>query len=115
MQASEPHLTASSATAAELWRLDGRVALVAGASSGLGARFARVLQQAGAQVLANRHGINRFCQVCPTDRAFRRRDGSCCRSEREWSRIADLHPRRSGVHSRSRSRENFTQADRCAP
>src|SRR5215831_11005251 len=34
------------------WRLDGRVALVTGASAGLGARFARVLHQAGAQVLA---------------------------------------------------------------
>ena len=35
----------------ERWRLDGRVALVTGASSGLGARFARVLHQAGANVL----------------------------------------------------------------
>jgi len=34
------------------WRLDGRVALVTGASAGLGARFARVLHQAGAHVLA---------------------------------------------------------------
>ena len=34
------------------WRLDNRVALVTGASSGLGARFARVLHQAGAHVLA---------------------------------------------------------------
>ena len=33
------------------WRLDGRLALVTGASSGLGARFARVLHQAGANVL----------------------------------------------------------------
>jgi NAD(P)-dependent dehydrogenase (short-subunit alcohol dehydrogenase family) len=33
------------------WRLDGRVALVTGASSGLGARFTRVLHQAGAHVL----------------------------------------------------------------
>src|SRR4029077_12590110 len=33
------------------WRLDGRVALVTGASSGLGARFARVLHKAGAHVL----------------------------------------------------------------
>jgi NAD(P)-dependent dehydrogenase (short-subunit alcohol dehydrogenase family) len=33
------------------WRLDGRIALVTGASSGLGARFARVLHQAGANVL----------------------------------------------------------------
>jgi len=34
------------------WRLDGRVALVTGASAGLGARFARVLHQAGGHVLA---------------------------------------------------------------
>ncbi len=34
------------------WRLDGRVALVTGASSGLGARFARVLHGAGATVVA---------------------------------------------------------------
>jgi NAD(P)-dependent dehydrogenase (short-subunit alcohol dehydrogenase family) len=31
------------------WRLDGRVALVTGASSGLGARFVHVLHQAGAR------------------------------------------------------------------
>jgi NADP-dependent 3-hydroxy acid dehydrogenase YdfG len=37
---------------ADLWRLDGRIALVTGASAGLGARFARVLHQAGTQVLA---------------------------------------------------------------
>jgi NAD(P)-dependent dehydrogenase (short-subunit alcohol dehydrogenase family) len=34
------------------WRLDGRIALVTGASAGLGARFARVLHRAGALVLA---------------------------------------------------------------
>src|ERR1700732_3951190 len=34
------------------WRLDGRVALVTGASAGLGARFARVLHAAGAQFTA---------------------------------------------------------------
>ncbi len=33
------------------FRLDGRVALVTGASAGLGARFARVLHEAGAQVV----------------------------------------------------------------
>jgi NAD(P)-dependent dehydrogenase (short-subunit alcohol dehydrogenase family) len=37
---------------ARLFRLDGRVALVTGASSGLGHRFARVLAAAGAQVVA---------------------------------------------------------------
>jgi NAD(P)-dependent dehydrogenase (short-subunit alcohol dehydrogenase family) len=34
------------------WRLDGRVALVTGASAGLGARFVRVLHTAGAHVIA---------------------------------------------------------------
>jgi len=39
-------------TGGDLWRLDDRIALVTGASAGLGARFARVLHQAGAHVLA---------------------------------------------------------------
>jgi NADP-dependent 3-hydroxy acid dehydrogenase YdfG len=34
------------------WRLDGRVAIVTGASTGLGARFAHVLHEAGASVVA---------------------------------------------------------------
>ncbi|HZU80821.1 MAG TPA: SDR family NAD(P)-dependent oxidoreductase, partial [Acidimicrobiales bacterium] len=34
------------------WRLDGRRALVTGASAGLGARFVRVLRAAGASVVA---------------------------------------------------------------
>jgi len=37
---------------AAMFRLDGRVAIVTGASSGLGYRFARVLAAAGAQVVA---------------------------------------------------------------
>jgi NAD(P)-dependent dehydrogenase (short-subunit alcohol dehydrogenase family) len=45
-------LAPSAATGGDLWRLDGRVALVTGASAGLGARFARVLHRAGAHVLA---------------------------------------------------------------
>jgi NAD(P)-dependent dehydrogenase (short-subunit alcohol dehydrogenase family) len=36
----------------ERWRLDGRVALVTGASAGLGERFVRVLHEAGAHVIA---------------------------------------------------------------
>ena len=47
-----PGRTGAPATGGDLWRLDGRVALVTGASTGLGARFAHVLQQAGARVLA---------------------------------------------------------------
>jgi NAD(P)-dependent dehydrogenase (short-subunit alcohol dehydrogenase family) len=39
------------AVSEESWGLEGRVALVTGASSGLGARFARVLHAAGAQVV----------------------------------------------------------------
>ena len=45
-------LAPSSPAGGDLWRLDGRIALVTGASAGLGARFARVLHQAGAHVLA---------------------------------------------------------------
>jgi NAD(P)-dependent dehydrogenase (short-subunit alcohol dehydrogenase family) len=39
------------AGADERWRLDGRVALVTGASAGLGAQFTRVLHAAGAHVI----------------------------------------------------------------
>lgn len=38
--------------AEERWRLDGCVALVTGASAGLGARFVRVLHKAGAHIIA---------------------------------------------------------------
>jgi NAD(P)-dependent dehydrogenase (short-subunit alcohol dehydrogenase family) len=46
-----------------LWRLDGRVTLVTGASSGLGARFARVLNQAGAHVLATARRPDRLDEL----------------------------------------------------
>ena len=51
------------------WRLDDRVALVTGASAGLGARFARVLHAAGAHVIvtARRAGpLNELVAECQT-------------------------------------------------
>jgi NAD(P)-dependent dehydrogenase (short-subunit alcohol dehydrogenase family) len=46
-----------------LFRLDERVAIVTGASSGLGARFARVLHDAGATVIAAARRVDRLEQL----------------------------------------------------
>jgi NAD(P)-dependent dehydrogenase (short-subunit alcohol dehydrogenase family) len=45
---------------ARLFRLDGRVAIVTGASSGLGDRFARVLRAAGAEVVVAARRVDRL-------------------------------------------------------
>jgi len=50
MSEAEPALPGAGTD--DRWRLDGRVALVTGASAGLGARFARVLHTVGAHVIA---------------------------------------------------------------
>jgi NAD(P)-dependent dehydrogenase (short-subunit alcohol dehydrogenase family) len=70
-------MTPSTAVPGDPWRLDGRLALVTGASAGLGARFARVLHRAGAEVLATARradllrGLARECgeriEVMPGD------------------------------------------------
>jgi NAD(P)-dependent dehydrogenase (short-subunit alcohol dehydrogenase family) len=45
------------------WRLDGRVALVTGASAGLGVRFARMLHAAGAHVIATARRADRLKEL----------------------------------------------------
>ena len=56
-------LTPSSPVGDDMWRLDGRVALVTGASAGLGARFVRVLHRAGANVLATARRADRLDEL----------------------------------------------------
>jgi NAD(P)-dependent dehydrogenase (short-subunit alcohol dehydrogenase family) len=60
---SEAEPTRSGTETSDRWRLDGRVALVTGASAGLGARFARVLHAAGAQVIATARRTDRLEQL----------------------------------------------------
>jgi NADP-dependent 3-hydroxy acid dehydrogenase YdfG len=45
------------------WQLDGRVALVTGASAGLGARFAKVLHAAGANVVVTARRADQLEQL----------------------------------------------------
>lgn len=56
-------MTATHADALRAFRLDGRVALVTGASSGLGARFARVLAGAGARVVVSARRRERLLEL----------------------------------------------------
>ena len=60
-QGAEPRSTNTEPTCPEaMFRLDDRVAIVTGASSGLGERFARVLQAAGASVVVAARRLERL-------------------------------------------------------
>ncbi|HEX6312898.1 MAG TPA: SDR family oxidoreductase [Acidimicrobiia bacterium] len=90
------------------FRLDGRVAIVTGASSGLGARFARVLDGAGASVLLASRRIERLeelardlddaaavrCDVSDTEAAAMLVDSAVER----WGRV-DVVVNNAGVSS----------------
>ena len=52
------------------FRLDGRVALVTGASSGLGRRFAQVLHAAGAEVVVTARRLERLHELSESDARF---------------------------------------------
>ncbi|MFD6280050.1 SDR family NAD(P)-dependent oxidoreductase [Streptomyces sp. NPDC060209] len=54
-------------SAAELFSVEGRTAIVTGASAGLGARFAAVLAQAGATVFAAARRIDRLKELADSD------------------------------------------------
>jgi NAD(P)-dependent dehydrogenase (short-subunit alcohol dehydrogenase family) len=66
---SKTELRTPRAGADARWRLDGKVALVTGASADLGARFARVLHAAGAHVIVTARRADRLTELaheCPT-------------------------------------------------
>ncbi len=57
------------ATILDLFRLDGRVAVITGASSGLGVEFARALAEAGADVSLGARRVERLEDTCEQVRA----------------------------------------------
>ncbi len=57
---SEAEPAVPGAGTSDRWRPDGRVALVTGASAGLGARFTRILHDAGAHVIATARRADRL-------------------------------------------------------
>lgn len=91
---------AGAGSVTDMFRLDGRIALVTGASSGLGRHFAITLSRAGATVMAAARRLDRLEELVQTIRAAGGRAAACELDVNERSSVAacfDAMAAREGV------------------